>query len=176
LDKLGGDSDSVGSGDELETAIDPTKNNNKEALQVLRAKARAREGGGGGADSSAPSSGIGDAQAQATALAQAQARAEATSKRLKNDLARKKAMPKYQEIFAVRNQLPTLVMKDKVLETIRNNRVTVISGSTGCGKTTQVIHTHTHSSVIFVFPFSFNPLHPPPTSKPTPADSAAGAG
>ena len=37
-----------------------------------------------------------------------------------------------------RPRLPAFLMKDKIVETIASNQITVISGDTGCGKTTQV--------------------------------------
>ncbi|KAJ8024338.1 ATP-dependent RNA helicase DHX36 [Holothuria leucospilota] len=45
---------------------------------------------------------------------------------------------KYQEMQKFRKKLPSYSMKEKLTELINNNQVTVISGETGCGKTTQV--------------------------------------
>jgi len=45
---------------------------------------------------------------------------------------------KFAQMLAQRKKLPSYQMKDKIVQTIRSNRVTVISGDTGCGKTTQV--------------------------------------
>ena len=44
----------------------------------------------------------------------------------------------YENILAFRRQLPSFKMQDKILEMVRNNQVSLISGETGCGKTTQV--------------------------------------
>eukprot|EP00054_Salpingoeca_dolichothecata_P024797 m.170207 g.170207 ORF g.170207 m.170207 type:complete len:907 (-) comp25143_c0_seq2:122-2842(-) len=44
----------------------------------------------------------------------------------------------YRDMLDFRNQLPAHSCKQEILETINNNPVTVISGETGCGKTTQV--------------------------------------
>ncbi|VDN92461.1 unnamed protein product [Brugia pahangi] len=38
-----------------------------------------------------------------------------------------------------RKSLPTYAMREEILKTIRNHKVTMIVGGTGCGKTTQVI-------------------------------------
>ena len=43
-----------------------------------------------------------------------------------------------EEILKKREQLPSYKMKNEIIRTIENNQVTIISGSTGCGKTTQV--------------------------------------
>lgn len=37
-----------------------------------------------------------------------------------------------------RTTLPAYKMRDHIIQTIRNNQVTIITGGTGCGKTTQV--------------------------------------
>ena len=37
-----------------------------------------------------------------------------------------------------RNNLPAAKFRTKVIETLSNNQVMVISGATGCGKTTQI--------------------------------------
>ncbi|XP_074654331.1 ATP-dependent DNA/RNA helicase DHX36-like isoform X2 [Tubulanus polymorphus] len=44
----------------------------------------------------------------------------------------------YQRMQKVRSKLPSFQMAEDVLSTVRENQVTVISGETGCGKTTQV--------------------------------------
>jgi len=45
---------------------------------------------------------------------------------------------KYKTMLAGRKSLPAYQLKDKLLRTIAKNQVVVISGATGCGKTTQV--------------------------------------
>jgi len=45
---------------------------------------------------------------------------------------------RFAQMLAQRKKLPSYQMKDKIVQSIRSNRVTVISGDTGCGKTTQV--------------------------------------
>eukprot|EP00803_Ostreobium_quekettii_P005001 evm.model.scf_1088.2 EVM.evm.TU.scf_1088.2 scf_1088:8376-21349(-) len=43
-----------------------------------------------------------------------------------------------QQMMRMREELPAWKMKGKLLELIANNKVTVVSGATGCGKTTQL--------------------------------------
>eukprot|EP00804_Cyclotella_cryptica_P008661 CCRYP_020114-RE/>CCRYP_020114-RE protein AED:0.18 eAED:0.18 QI:30/0.83/0.71/1/0.83/0.85/7/67/1794 len=45
---------------------------------------------------------------------------------------------KFHEMLSSRSKLPAYKMRSEVLETIRTSQVTVVSGDTGCGKTTQV--------------------------------------
>lgn len=45
---------------------------------------------------------------------------------------------KYQKMLLFRTQLPTYKKTADILQVIDNNQVTVISGETGCGKSTQV--------------------------------------
>ncbi|XP_021919512.1 ATP-dependent RNA helicase DHX36-like isoform X2 [Zootermopsis nevadensis] len=44
----------------------------------------------------------------------------------------------YQKMMAFRRKLPSFAMKDQILELVEQNQIVVISGETGCGKTTQV--------------------------------------
>lgn len=44
----------------------------------------------------------------------------------------------YDEIQQGRRKLPAYARREDILEAINNNQVVVISGETGCGKTTQV--------------------------------------
>ena len=60
------------------------------------------------------------------------------SRRLSNELASKRANKKYQDLLQTREKLPAYQLKDTLIEAISKNRVVVISGDTGCGKTTQV--------------------------------------
>lgn len=43
-----------------------------------------------------------------------------------------------QKMQETRQSLPVFQFKDEILRTIANNRVTLIKGETGCGKSTQV--------------------------------------
>ncbi|VVC42551.1 Hypothetical protein CINCED_3A018746 [Cinara cedri] len=63
---------------------------------------------------------------------------EVKNDRLKKDLEDKKENPKYRSMCAVRRKLPSYKKKDEILELIRKNQVILISGETGCGKTTQM--------------------------------------
>ncbi|XP_015493282.1 ATP-dependent DNA/RNA helicase DHX36 [Parus major] len=57
---------------------------------------------------------------------------------LKEDLMKKRSDPRYIEMQRFREKLPSYGMREELVRLINNNRVTVISGETGCGKTTQV--------------------------------------
>eukprot|EP00066_Takifugu_rubripes_P017361 XP_011606627.1 PREDICTED: ATP-dependent RNA helicase DHX36 [Takifugu rubripes] len=58
--------------------------------------------------------------------------------RLKRDLLEKKSEPKYKEMLQFREKLPSYGKKEDLMALINSNRVVVVSGETGCGKTTQV--------------------------------------
>ncbi|XP_054474283.1 ATP-dependent DNA/RNA helicase DHX36 isoform X2 [Anoplopoma fimbria] len=58
--------------------------------------------------------------------------------RLKRDLQSKKSDPKYKEMLKFRERLPSYGKKEVLVDLINSNRVLVVSGETGCGKTTQV--------------------------------------
>lgn len=45
---------------------------------------------------------------------------------------------KYQKMLQARKKLPAYNMKDKIVDLVQTHQVVVISGETGCGKTTQV--------------------------------------
>jgi ATP-dependent RNA helicase DHX36 len=60
------------------------------------------------------------------------------SRRLTNDLEAKRRDRKYQDLLAVRENLPAFQMREHIVKTIFENRVVVVSGDTGCGKTTQI--------------------------------------
>ncbi|KAK2847336.1 hypothetical protein Q5P01_010335 [Channa striata] len=57
---------------------------------------------------------------------------------LKRDLQSKKSDPKYKEMLKFREKLPSYGKKEELVKLINSNRVLVVSGETGCGKTTQV--------------------------------------
>ncbi|CAG9773153.1 unnamed protein product [Ceutorhynchus assimilis] len=58
--------------------------------------------------------------------------------RLLLDMQRKESSSNYKKMLEFRSKLPSMKMKDEILNLIEHNQVTVISGETGCGKTTQV--------------------------------------
>ncbi|XP_059187747.1 ATP-dependent DNA/RNA helicase DHX36 [Centropristis striata] len=58
--------------------------------------------------------------------------------RLKRDLQSKKSDPKYKEMLKFREKLPSYGKREELVELINSHRVLVVSGETGCGKTTQV--------------------------------------
>ncbi|XP_061072656.1 ATP-dependent DNA/RNA helicase DHX36 isoform X3 [Conger conger] len=57
---------------------------------------------------------------------------------LKRDLLKKRDNPKYTEMLKFREKLPSYKMKEDLVQLVRANQVLVVSGETGCGKTTQV--------------------------------------
>ncbi|KAL9845198.1 LOW QUALITY PROTEIN: ATP-dependent DNA/RNA helicase DHX36 [Geothlypis trichas] len=57
---------------------------------------------------------------------------------LKEDLMKKRSDPRYIEMQRFREKLPSYGMREELVRLINSSRVTVISGETGCGKTTQV--------------------------------------
>ena len=69
---------------------------------------------------------------------QQRARKELDSRRLKEALDAKRTNSKYQELISTRSNLPAFQMRDHIVSTINANQVVVVSGDTGCGKTTQV--------------------------------------
>ena len=60
------------------------------------------------------------------------------SQRLQDDMSRKRTTEKYQAMLETRSKLPAFQLREHIVETIANNQVVIISGATGCGKTTQV--------------------------------------
>ncbi|KAJ6604782.1 P-loop containing nucleoside triphosphate hydrolase protein [Mycena vulgaris] len=50
----------------------------------------------------------------------------------------RQASPAYQEMLAQRNLLPIAEYRDEIIQTLENSQVLVLSGETGCGKSTQV--------------------------------------
>lgn len=57
---------------------------------------------------------------------------------LKADLLKKRTDYRYLDMQLFREKLPSYSMKEEIMEVINSSQVTVISGETGCGKTTQV--------------------------------------
>uniref|UniRef100_A0A3B3WVP6 RNA helicase n=1 Tax=Poecilia mexicana TaxID=48701 RepID=A0A3B3WVP6_9TELE len=57
---------------------------------------------------------------------------------LKRDLESKKTDRNYKEMLKFREKLPSYGKKEDLVRLINSNRVLVVSGETGCGKTTQV--------------------------------------
>ncbi|MEE6501082.1 hypothetical protein FKM82_004056 [Ascaphus truei] len=57
---------------------------------------------------------------------------------LREDLRKKRTDYRYLEMQRFREKLPSYSMKEKIIKVINSSQVTVVSGETGCGKTTQV--------------------------------------
>ncbi|XP_041118998.1 ATP-dependent DNA/RNA helicase DHX36 [Polyodon spathula] len=71
-------------------------------------------------------------------LLQDSVRNSSLDQQLKSDLQKKKSDPKYLEMRRFREKLPSYNMKKELVDLIKSNQVVVVSGETGCGKTTQV--------------------------------------
>ena len=56
----------------------------------------------------------------------------------------------YQEMLSKRSRLPAFEMRRHIIDTVRRSQVVVISGETGCGKTTQVPFRAFDSVVFFL--------------------------
>ncbi|XP_069186180.1 ATP-dependent DNA/RNA helicase DHX36 isoform X2 [Procambarus clarkii] len=65
-------------------------------------------------------------------------RREDIDKRLFEDMVEQQNSKVYQQMLEVRKRLPSYKMRDEILDKIGSNQVVVLSGETGCGKTTQV--------------------------------------
>ena len=79
------------------------------------------------------------AEADAEANAEAKARRVAeTSARLAEAERRKETDPRWREMQTKRSALPARAMREEVLRCVEGGRASVVSGATGCGKTTQV--------------------------------------
>ena len=57
---------------------------------------------------------------------------------LKENFLKQQKRPEYQKMLKIRKTLPSLQMETEVTDAIRSNQVVVISGATGCGKSTQI--------------------------------------
>ncbi|XP_008307701.1 ATP-dependent DNA/RNA helicase DHX36 [Cynoglossus semilaevis] len=57
---------------------------------------------------------------------------------LRQDLQNKRSDPRYREMLKFREKLPSYGKREELVELIQSDRVLVVSGETGCGKTTQV--------------------------------------
>ncbi|KAG8712172.1 hypothetical protein FRC09_020158, partial [Ceratobasidium sp. 395] len=57
---------------------------------------------------------------------------------LKEDFERRKSSVGYQEMLPKRNELPIASFRSKIIESLDHHQVIVLSGETGCGKSTQL--------------------------------------
>jgi hypothetical protein len=75
---------------------------------------------------------------------------ELDSRRLINELTAKKESPAYRKMLETRSALPAFQMRDEIIKTIANNRVTVICGATGKSAQTRThfkTYTLTHTFI-----------------------------
>ncbi|XP_067933886.1 ATP-dependent RNA helicase A protein-like isoform X2 [Watersipora subatra] len=63
---------------------------------------------------------------------------EEISRDLKADFDYKVSTDSWKEMFDTRQELPVFSFREQLCRTIASNRVTVVRGATGCGKTTQI--------------------------------------
>jgi len=60
------------------------------------------------------------------------------SERLQVDLARRRASSAYQSMLQHRSQLPIASFREEIVRTLESSQIMVLSGETGCGKSTQL--------------------------------------
>ncbi|XP_066989713.1 ATP-dependent DNA/RNA helicase DHX36-like isoform X1 [Macrobrachium rosenbergii] len=65
-------------------------------------------------------------------------RNEALDKQLYEEMVEQQSSPAFLKMLDFRKKLPAFQMRDEIVDLIRDNQVVVLSGETGCGKTTQV--------------------------------------
>jgi hypothetical protein len=61
----------------------------------------------------------------------------AGARRLRDEFVQRQSTPAYEEMKRIRTTLPMYAFRQTVLDTIRNNPVTILCAETGAGKTTQ---------------------------------------
>ena len=62
-----------------------------------------------------------------------------TSQKMLTDWHQKQDQPAQQKMFSNRQRLPAWALKDEIVKTVEQSQVTVISGDTGSGKSTQTV-------------------------------------
>ncbi|KAK8738267.1 hypothetical protein OTU49_004134, partial [Cherax quadricarinatus] len=65
-------------------------------------------------------------------------RREDLDEKLYKDMVEQQTSKLYQQMLEVRKKLPSYKMRDEIVDAIQKHQVVVLSGETGCGKTTQV--------------------------------------
>lgn len=78
------------------------------------------------------------ASAKQRRSAQLMARRDAKGRSMQQKFEAQKKRPGYKKMLKQRMQLPALAQHDQVIDAIERNQVVIISGATGCGKSTQV--------------------------------------
>ncbi|KZT30522.1 P-loop containing nucleoside triphosphate hydrolase protein [Neolentinus lepideus HHB14362 ss-1] len=63
---------------------------------------------------------------------------DSSSEQIMAGFSARQASPAYQEMLQYRNQLPVARYRDEIVSTLESSQVLVLSGETGCGKSTQV--------------------------------------
>lgn len=62
----------------------------------------------------------------------------AFSERLQSDFKRQRESPAHQNMLHHRNNLPIAAFRDRIVNTLETSQIVVLSGETGCGKSTQL--------------------------------------
>jgi ATP-dependent RNA helicase DHX29 len=60
------------------------------------------------------------------------------SERLQADFARRQSAPSYQAMLPQRQSLPIASFRQQIIDTLEDSQIVVLSGETGCGKSTQL--------------------------------------
>eukprot|EP01026_Neomeris_dumetosa_P018383 TRINITY_DN17195_c0_g1_i4.p1 TRINITY_DN17195_c0_g1~~TRINITY_DN17195_c0_g1_i4.p1 ORF type:complete len:394 (-),score=58.26 TRINITY_DN17195_c0_g1_i4:14-1195(-) len=60
------------------------------------------------------------------------------SRRMQQYEADRRNSPDAQKMIEIRKQLPAWAQQDEIIEAVKKNQVVLVSGATGCGKTTQI--------------------------------------
>ena len=60
------------------------------------------------------------------------------SKRLMDEFAQRQTSPRYRSMLVQRNMLPIASFRKEIIATIESSQIVVLSGETGCGKSTQL--------------------------------------
>lgn len=122
----------------------------EQCVDTIRLRARMKEAATQGAstvssqaslsrDHHTPSSTQATGPTERALSAQEQQRRVLESRRLLNRLEEKRrGNSRYREILQKRETLPAYQRRDEIVQAIAHNRVVVVSGDTGCGKTTQI--------------------------------------
>ncbi|XP_076442712.1 putative ATP-dependent RNA helicase DHX57 [Babylonia areolata] len=98
----------------------------------------AQDGSSDGRKSASSKSGSRKGSGTTSSESQRSAETLKQNRKLKEEFRKKESLPSYQKRMADRRKLPAWDKKDEVLAHVEENQVVVISGMTGCGKTTQV--------------------------------------
>lgn len=69
-------------------------------------------------------------------------------KRLYDEFELTTRMDKYKQMLEFRQKLPSFQHREEIVESVKRNKVVLIAGNTGCGKTTQVAQYILNSALL----------------------------